>query len=609
MCGITFRHSFSENSQMHMEGALHRLKHRGPDESRIVNSGAASLGHVRLSILDIESSHQPMQACDGRYSLVFNGEIYNYLEIRKSLESNWEFKTYGDTEVLLAGLIIHGHKILNQLEGMWAFAFWDSEKQELILSRDRMGKKPLFYTRSSDEFACASELPALKSLVSNDFSQDIDSIADYFRYGYCLPGYTCWEGVFEVLPGHWLRWRQDEVVQQQQYWSLEYTGEGLAKPKDADLIMAFEDAVSKRLIADVEVAAFLSGGIDSSLICAIAQKKMNKTLKTYTIGFSDQAFDERVYAREVANFIGSDHFEQELPGWDEDQLEILLNNHIGQPFADASLLPTALVSKLAARDVKVALSGDGGDELFGGYQRYQARIIMQWYSRLPQSLRKCAERAVRSLPEPMAHHSRSVLKKANLFFDIAARFKAETPYIAPLMYHPEEYAKLFPELVNKGHRPPSLLTDAKLDDLQRMLFADSLVYLPQDILVKVDRASMAFGLEARAPFLDHKLVELAFSMPVKNHLSLGNGKRWLKDVFAEKLPVGIWKRRKQGFGVPIHQWFRQSLGDRFQDRLNSSPGVIAPNIALKLLREHNDYKRDNGYRLWMMFAYLALTQD
>ena len=609
MCGIAFSYGMFNENELNMQKSLSSLAHRGPDDMRMIKNKQACLGHVRLSILDLHNSHQPMQALEGRYSLVFNGEIYNYEVLRNDLLANWKFETHGDTEVLLAGLIIYGEKFLERLEGMWAFAFWDSLDQVLLLSRDRMGKKPLFYSSTNNTFFCSSEIPALRNLLGKELSEDIDSIADYFRYGYCLPGYTCWENIFEVLPGHWLKWRPGKGLHQESYWELKTPKVKDLAESNSNLVNALEEAVSKRLIADVEVAAFLSGGIDSSLICSIAQKKMSNKLKTYTIGFSDQAFDERIYAQQVAKYIDSEHYEKELPKWNEEQLEKLLKDHIGQPFADASLLPTALVSELAARDVKVALSGDGGDELFGGYQRYQARIIMQWYARLPKQLRKFAERGVRFLPEPTAHHSRSILKKANLFLDIAARYKAETPYIAPHMFCPKEYEKLFPELKSKGHSPPKLLEDTNIEDLQRMMFADSLVYLPQDILVKVDRASMAFGLEARAPFLDHKVVELAFSLPARQHLRLGNGKLWLKKVFSDQLPKNIWKRRKQGFGVPIHSWFRQSLGERFHDSLISAPGVIDPSVAKNLLLEHQSYKRDNGYRLWMMFAYLAFRKQ
>ncbi|MCU7936926.1 MAG: asparagine synthase (glutamine-hydrolyzing) [Candidatus Thiodiazotropha sp. (ex Dulcina madagascariensis)] len=605
MCGITFHYTHAGGNSDLVEKSLHRLQHRGPDESQLLSMDKACLGHARLSIIDLERSHQPMQTQDGRYALIYNGEIYNYTELRKQLAARWDFVTAGDTEVLLAGLVLEGERFLPRIEGMWAFALWDSATESLLLSRDRMGKKPLYYECNTAGFACASELPALRALTRDSWSEDFHSTADYFRFGYCLPGYTSWQGVFEVLPGHWLRWSPGESIKQQSYWEISLPHPELAMPNDEDLVFALEDAVRKRLVADVEVGAFLSGGIDSSLICALAQPVMNKQLKTYTIGFSDQTFDERNFAEQAARHIGTDHHAEELNNWDESHLESLLMNHLGQPFADASLLPTSLVSKLASQDVKVALSGDGGDELFGGYQRYQARLILRWYTRLPAMLRKYAESALRALPEPRAHHSRSLLKKAHLFLDIAQRYKAETPYTAPLMFHPDEYEKIFPGLSGFGHRPPKLLEETDIDDLQRMLFADTLVYLPQDILVKVDRASMAHGLETRAPLLDHKVVEIAFSQPCSNHFMLGSGKRWLKGAFADRLPAAIWRRRKQGFGVPLHQWFRGELGNRLDAILANVPEIINSDAVKQLLREHTDGRRDNGYRLWMIFVYLT----
>lgn len=605
MCGIAFRYGQTEENAACVQNALGRLRHRGPDESQLLVKGSACLGHARLSIIDIGSSHQPMQTQDGRYVLIYNGEIYNYIELRGRLVSRWHFATDGDTEVLLAGLVLEGEKFLSHLEGMWAFALWDSLTETLLLSRDRMGKKPLYYEQVGNAFACASELPALRTLAISAWNEDFDSVADYFKYGYCLPGFTTWQNVFEVLPGHWLRWHPGGCVEQFSYWELPLPENGKARLTDEELVYALEDAVRKRLIADVEVGAFLSGGIDSSLICTLAQPMMSQPLKTYTIGFSEHAFDERQFALRAAQYIGTDHHAEELTSWDESRLEALLKDHLGQPFADASLLPTSMVSEVAARDVKVALSGDGGDELFGGYQRYQARLILRWYTRLPAVLRNQAETVLRSLPEPTAHHSRSLLKKAHLFVDIAQRFKAETPYTAPLMFNPKDYDALFPGLVGYGHQPPKLLEESRLDDIQRMLFADALVYLPQDILVKVDRASMAHSLETRAPLLDHKVVELAFSRSSSSHFGVGNAKRWLKQSFAERLPSQIWKRRKQGFGVPLHQWFRAELGGRFESLISTAPDIINPENGKRLLREHMLGHRDNGYRLWMMFVYLA----
>ncbi len=592
-----------------MELGLNAMRHRGPDEQGLYSRNGAHFAHARLSIVGLSDSHQPMHSPDTRHSLLFNGEIYNYQQLRQTLAAKWEFRTRGDTEVLLAGLILEGATFLERLEGMWSLALWDSCEQRLLLSRDRLGKKPLFYSQHGMYFACGSELSALRHLTPRPWTEDPDSTADYFRYGYCLPGHTAWNEVREVLPGHALHWQPGHNVKQQAYWQLPLAT-AQRPPKQADdseLREALTAAVRKRLVADVEVGAFLSGGIDSSLVCALAQQQMDRPLKTFTIGFSDKTFDESVHAAQVAAHLGTAHHCEIFGDWSEESLETLLRNHVGQPFADASLLPTSLVSKVAARDVKVALSGDGADELFGGYQRYQARIILRWYSRLPLNLRKLAEHSLRRLPEPAAHHSRSLLKKALLFVDLAQRQRAETPYIAPLMFHPDEYARLFPELAKRGHSPHGLPEETGLDDLEQMRCSDALIYLPQDILTKVDRASMASGLEARSPFLDHKVVELAFSRPAAQHLRLAQGKRWLRHTFADLLPEQIWQRRKQGFGVPLHQWFRGPTGDRFEALIARHAGPISTTAARALLTEHRAGLRDHGYRLWILYVYMLFS--
>ena len=607
MCGFSFLYHPSitaEARQARAETSVVALRHRGPDEQRVVTGDGFAMAHARLSIIDLTASHQPMRSPDGRHLLAFNGEIYNYRELRQALAPHWRFTTHGDTEVLLAGLCLHGHGFLERLEGMWAFVLWDAKAQTALISRDRIGKKPLYYAARGHQLLCASELPALRALDERDWTQDIDGLADYFRHGYCLPGHTTWQGVKEVLPGHWLRWQPGDPPHEQRYWRLPLPGSGAAAD-DETLRETLTQAVRKRLVADVEVGAFLSGGIDSSLVCALAQPLMDRPLKTYTIGFTDPAFDESRHAESVARFLGTDHRSAPLDAWDQDRLETLLTRHVGQPFADSSILPTALVSELAARDVKVALSGDGADELFGGYQRYQARAVLRWYTRLPASLRKLAENALLALPEPGAHHRRSLLKKAHLFVDVARRVAAETPYTAPLMFHPQAYASLFPDLAHRGHHPAGLPDECTLDDLDRMLHADALVYLPQDILVKVDRASMAHGLETRAPFLDHKLIELAMTRRAKQHLRIGCGKRWLRHAFGEHLPAETWSRRKQGFAVPVHQWFRGELGNRLAANLESHAGFIDTAEAQRLLVEHRSSRRDHGYRLWLLHTGLC----
>jgi asparagine synthase (glutamine-hydrolysing) len=326
--------------------------------------------------------------------------------------------------------------------------------------------------------------------------------------------------------------------------------------------------------------------------------------KTFSIGFDDPTYDERRYARMVAARFGTDHREQCLQSWDRQALVGLVLDHVGQPFADSSLLPTAAVSRFAAGHVKVALSGDGGDELFSGYQRYMARTLLRWYTRLPGILRRNVEGLVRRLPEPMAHHSRSILKKAHLFLDIVKRQEAERPYVAPVFYSHLDFRQLLPDLCGRGHLPPGLPQEARADDILEMMAADALVYLPQDILVKVDRASMAYSLEARAPFLDRELVELAFSLPVDWHRHGFQGKRMLRAAFADLLPASLWKRRKQGFAVPVHEWFRGGLGNEMLEMLRDVPTPIAGTQVRRLLDEHLQRRRDHGYRLWAIYIYL-----
>lgn len=585
--------------------SLTTLAHRGPDdEGRWINPPVA-LGHRRLSIIDLGGSRQPMHDTGQRFVLVYNGEIYNYKELRMRLRDRWAFRTEGDTEVLLAGLVTYGADFCQQMEGMWAFALWDRETRTLIMGRDRMGKKPLFFQSTPYGLACASELPALACLTS-PWEEDLDSTADYFRYGFYLPGTTAYRGVFELLPGHVATWTPRSQVRQRPYWSLSLQPfNGDRKQAREQLEHTLVRAVERRLVADVEVGAFLSGGVDSSLIVSLMSKVLGQRPKTFTIGFAEDSYDERAHARAVAHYCGTDHYEDCLDTWDPARLQQLVLEHVGQPLADSSLLPTALVAHLASRYVKVALSGDGGDELFSGYQRYQARVLLRWYTRLPRLVRNNLERVIRAVPEPMAHHSSSVLKKAHLFSEAARRQDSETPYTAPLFFSREEFARFAPALADRGHAPPGLPNCSRLDDIQAMMAMDALVYLPQDILTKIDRATMTYSLELRAPFLDTNVVELAFSVPRHWHRRGFRGKRLLREAFADKLPRKMWLRRKQGFAVPVHRWFRNNLADTLLEFVkHADDAPFLPSSLHRMLSEHRAGMRDHGYRLWAIYVYL-----
>lgn len=608
MCGLTFVYAPRLPEPLILEQtrrALDRLRHRGPDEEGWVTGDGWALGHRRLSIIDLEASRQPMTSPDGRYHLAYNGEVYNYAALRRRLAGTWDFRSRGDTEVVLAGLVRHGPDFLESMEGMWALALWDTRARTLLLARDRMGKKPLYYRAGTGEFRCASELPGLARLDDTPWREDPDSTADYLRYGYYLPGTTAYVGIREVLPGHRLTWSPGQAPALERYWSLPVGGfEGSHRHAREQLRACLAQAVDRRLVADVEVGAFLSGGADSSVVVALASGRRAHPLKTFTIGFEEPSYDERDYARLVAARYGTDHHEEVLDDWDSDRLRRLVLDHVGQPFADPSLLPTALVSELAARHVKVVLSGDGGDELFSGYQRYQARAILRWYTRLPRAAKGSLERILRLVPEPAAHHSRSLIKKWHLFLDAAGRVDAETPYVAPLMYAPKTLHALAPDLAGLGHAPPGLPPACQGDDILRMMASDALVYLPQDILLKVDRASMAHALEARAPFLDRELVELAFRLPRPWHRHGLSGKRMLQASCGELLPADIWHRRKQGFGVPVGRWFRQDLAPVLGRLARELDTPLARREIERMLAEHQSGRRDYGLRLWQLYVYL-----
>ncbi len=602
MCGLVFTLQKQKHEQALAKlgnQAMQALKHRGPDAKGQQQGDGWLMGHQRLSVLDLQASQQPMSDPSGRFSLAYNGEIYNHASLRARLCQHWSFQTMGDTEVLLAGLLLEGETFQQQLNGMWAFALWDRLEQKLLLGRDRFGKKPLYYQQTRTAFSCASELPALRCLALSSWQEDLHSTADYLRYGFPLPSYTMYEQVFEVLPGHSLTWQLGQDCRQQAYWQLT---PAIASSTEKQAIEALQDdlsdAVHMRMHADVAVGAFLSGGIDSSLILSLMSDHA-PAVQSFTIGFQEKSYDERAYARIMAKQCHSHHHEQCLSMHDPTSLLSLLDQHLGQPFADVSLFPTAAVSRLTAQHVKVALSGDGADELFSGYQRYTAMSLLRWYSRLPRLLRRGIKTFVQAFPEPSVHHSASFLKKAHLFLATAER---QQTYIAPSLYDDADFQNMFPHLHGLGHTLYGMPDCCEPDDIHSMMLRDVAVYLPQDILCKVDRAAMASSLEVRSPFLDYRLVEKAFSLPISAHRHGLQGKRLLKKAFSSRLPAAIWKRRKQGFSVPVHLWFRQGLGDELAVYLQGANAM--KKTGQHLLLEHQQGKRDHGLRLWNLYAYL-----
>lgn len=609
MCGILFgfdpcmNHSLIEYRSTE---ALQRIKHRGPNEGKILVHGDAVLGHRRLSIIDLKSSSQPMLSPDNRYSIAYNGEIYNYKSLRESLKAKWCFQTAGDTEVLFAGILTEGEIFLNKVQGMWAFFIWDSYAKQLFGARDRMGKKPFYYYENKKSLYIASELNAIKYLLGNErLNEDETSTIDYFKYGFYMPGKTAYKDIKELKPGHILNWEYQNQGHEKRYWNISLNNRGRSQDNDEKLRALLIQAVKDRLVADVKVGAFLSGGIDSSLITAIASQSIDDALETFTIKFSDNGYDESKFASKIAAMFKTNHHEKSIDKFAPDLAFELLNNHIGQPFGDSSILPTALVSQLAAEHVKVVLSGDGADELFSGYQRYTARSILRWYSRVPKQLRNVAVKAISKMPELQVHHSKSLLKKMQVFLKNYSGDGLNDPYVAPRMFTDFEIKELLPGYPGVDHKASQYEISVDMpDSISEMMYKDAMIYLPQDILQKVDRASMASGVEVRAPFLDSRIVEYAFSLTISSHRNILSGKQMIKRAFKDELPREIWSRRKQGFSVPVTSWFREGMGDLLLELLNGVHCQLNKDYILLLLTNNNKKISDEGFRLWTILSYL-----
>jgi asparagine synthase (glutamine-hydrolysing) len=549
-----------------VEQVAAHLCHRGPDGEGTFVDEHAALVHTRLSIIDLGGGRQPLSNEDGTVWTVFNGEIYNFAELRERLRSRGHrFATQTDTEVIVHLYEDEGDECLKQLRGMFALAIWDARKQRLLLARDRLGKKPLVYTHVNGSLAFASELNAL--LAVPDVSRELNPVAidQYFSLGYIPHPQTIYRDVFKLPPGHYAVF-EDGQLRIERYWRFENEPQ-LSDVSEDELCeqvrASLTEATRLRMVSDVPLGAFLSGGLDSSIIVALMQQLSPQPVKTFSIRFAESEYDESEHARRVARHLGTDHHEFLVEEKSFDALPEVVAQ-FGEPFADASALPTWFVSKLTRQAVTVALTGDGGDEVFCGYDRYKVLNRMARFDRLPAALRRAGGSAAMRRMLPSEHRSRFA-RKAHSFLkllplspdqrlrQIAAVIFGETS--KERLYHPD-FAQMvrqserveFFEAAGRELSAPDFITYATL--------VDQLTYLPGDILPKVDITSMAHSLECRSPFLDQEVVALAARIPLAMKLRGNCGKYILKRAFAEMLPPGIVNRRKQGFVVPIARWFR-----------------------------------------------------
>ncbi|MEE9423497.1 MAG: XrtA/PEP-CTERM system amidotransferase [Methylococcales bacterium] len=626
MCGIVGIFDLNGPSEIDRE-LLTRMNqvqfHRGPDEGDIYTDPGVGLGHRRLSIIDLSSGQQPMVSPDGRATIVYNGEVYNFPELREQLlEKGYSFSTHCDTEVILNAWLEWGEQCVDRLRGMFAFAVWDRKHQSLFIARDRLGIKPLYYAiLPNNQLVFGSELKAL--MVHPAFQRNIDpnAVEDYFAFGYIPDPKTIFHNVFKLSPGYRATIKRgDKTVKPQQYWDLPFTPNASTDEKQIqeELIERLSDAVRIRMVADVPLGAFLSGGVDSGAIVALMAEMSDNPVNTCSIGFGHSDFDETDYAQQVAEQFKTNHYVKTVESDDFDMLDQLVSMY-DEPFADSSALPTYRVCQLAREQVTVALSGDGGDENLAGYRRYR------WFS-AEEKMRNLLPTSIRSPLFGMLAHiypkadwaPRPLRAKAT--FQALARNSLEGYFHSVSFLNDDMRKQLFSDQLKselQGYQAIEVFNriakNAPTDDaLSTVLYTDFKTYLPGDILTKVDRASMAHSLEVRVPLLDHQFVEWVSGISPDLKLNKGEGKYIFKKSLESRLPNDILYRPKMGFGVPLASWFRGPLKERISDMVLSGPMMESSYFNAShlktLVNQHVSGTRDHSTPIWTLLMFDAFLR-
>ncbi|HSR42548.1 MAG TPA: asparagine synthase (glutamine-hydrolyzing) [Longimicrobiales bacterium] len=589
------------------------LAHRGPDgiDGHLSPSGRCALGHSRLKVIDLETGDQPMPNEDGSLQLVFNGEIYNFRELRTRLKARGHrFRSTGDTEVIVHGYEEWGDAVVERLDGMFAFGLWDEPRGRLLLARDRAGKKPLFLYREEGRFAFASEIEALLSLPGVDDVLDPRALPLYLAYGYVPAPGTFYRRIGKLPPGHLLALEEDGSERIERYWRLDASpapdpGEGEAARRLRERMV---DAVRRRLVADVPLGAFLSGGVDSSVVVGLMSELVDEPVRTFSIGFEDApGYDETRFARIAAERFGTDHTSFRVGAQSVDLVERLVAAY-DEPFGDSSAIPTYIVSGLTREHVTVALTGDGGDELFAGYARFQGMRIA---AALPGWAIGLGGALAGALPHDPDF--RSLPRRAQRFFEAAALPEEERMlrwigFFADRLdelLRAEHREILSRDEVTRSFRRP-LRGREDLSVLARTLALNFETYLPEDLLVKADRCSMAHGLELRSPFLDTALVEFAAGLPDRYKIRGRTYKRLLKRAFRDLLPDEIIEREKMGFGIPLPAWFRGPWRPLLEERVLADDARIwewiRPGPVREMVAAHMEERADFGHQLWALLT-------
>lgn len=609
------------------------LRHRGPDQQGVWTDEAAGLAFSfrRLAIRDLSpAGHQPMVSASGRFVIAFNGEIYSQDAIQRDLEARGVvFRGHSDTEVMLESFAAFGvARTVERLIGMFAIALWDREEQTLVLIRDRLGIKPLYWGQFGGLFMFGSELKALRAVPGWPTEIDRDSAAAYLRHAYVPGPHTIYKGVKKLPPGAVLTLRRDAEPEVAPYWDARaVVGKAVRERFDlsdadaADRLEALlKDAVGRRLVSDVPLGAFLSGGIDSSTVVALMQAQSTRPIRTFTIGFGEEAYDEARHAKAVAAHLGTDHTELYVDPGHAQAVIPSLPDWYDEPFADVSQIPTYLVSEMTRRHVTVALSGDGGDELFAGYTRYAfAQNLWGHVGRIPMPLRRLAAGAIRGVPPGLWDALLAPLPR-NLMSGRAGDRMHKLAGVMGESSGDSYYRALISQwkdpdvMVRGGRERRGILWDEGVaadvpNFVERMQFRDLVTYLPDDILAKVDRASMAVALEARVPLLDHRVVDFAFRLPLRQKLRNGRGKWLLRQVLYRHVPADLVERPKMGFGVPIDSWLRGPLRDWAEsllaERRLADGGIVDPAPVRALWADHLAGRRNAQYPIWVVLMLEA----
>ncbi len=583
-----------------------QIRHRGPDDEGYHLDGPCALGMRRLSIIDLSTGHQPISNEDGSVWVVFNGEIYNYQELRQDLIARGHrFRTNSDTETLVHLYEEEGVDGIAKLRGMFAYAIWDARARSLLLVRDRFGKKPLYYASLPTGFYFGSELKCLRA-AGVPTEPDNEALKLYFQFTYIPEPWSAFKAIRKVPPGSWMKIDAAGNTQQGYYWRLpqpaEEPPEGVTEGQMAEQIRhVFDESVRIRLMADVPLGAFLSGGIDSSSIVASMALQTKEPVKTFSIGFEESAFNELPYARTVAEKYKTDHHEIVVRPNAVDLISKLVH-HFDEPFGDESAIPTYIVSEFAATKVKVALTGDGGDELFAGYENFFALERLRRFDRIPQFARRLIGAVANALPYSAygKNYLRMMSRPSALerYFDLTY-----VPYFLRKQLLRPEWMLPADEAFMRSTFAHNLL-QGDWDIITQALVFEATSKLTGDMLVKVDRMSMANSLEVRSPLLDDRLAEVAARVPHRWKLGKRAGKQILLKAVGDRLPAELLNRRKMGFGVPLAIWFRGPLRDFVRDHLVGGRccgrGIVSPEFLGHLLKEHDTGRRDNSYWMWTL---------